>query len=62
MSEVDLDDLPTLDEIHLTLEAFEDEILYDPDGTAVLFDGEIRHRCPPGTWCSAAFENRTDRA
>lgn len=47
-------DTPTLDEVHITLEQFDDEVTYEPDGTAVLFDGAIRHRCPPGTQCAAA--------
>lgn len=48
------DDVPTLDEIHIMLEQFEDEIVYEPDGTAVLFGGALRHRCPDGTYCADA--------
>lgn len=44
---------PTLDEIHITLEQFEDEISYEDDGTAVLDLAGIRHRCPAGTPCHA---------
>lgn len=47
---------PTLDEVHITLEQFEDQIVYEPDGTAVLFGGNLRHRCPPGTPCRDASE------
>jgi hypothetical protein len=56
----DLDHLPTLDEVHITLEQFEDEITYEADGTAVLVFGDevIRHRCPPGTPCADAGPRR----
>lgn len=52
----DLSAPPTLDEVHITLEQFEDEITYEPDGTAVLVFGDevIRHRCPAGTPCAEA--------
>ena len=51
---------PSVDEIHITLDQFEDEITYEPDGTAVLFGGAIRHRCPDGTAC-AALASRNGR-
>lgn len=51
MSEME-DAPPTLDEVHITLEQFEDEITYEADGTAVLYG--MRHRCPDGTPCADA--------
>lgn len=42
----------TLDEIHITIEQFEDEVRYEPDGTLVIDSLGIRHRCPDGTPCA----------
>lgn len=44
-----MDDLPTLDELHIGMELDEDNITYEADGTAVWWG--IRHRCPEGTPC-----------
>lgn len=48
------DEVPSLDELHITLEQFEDEATYDADGTMVIASLGIRHRCPDGTYCAAA--------
>jgi hypothetical protein len=48
-----IDEGATLDEMHVTIEQFEDEAVYLPDGTLVIESLGIRHRCPDGTECAA---------
>lgn len=49
---------PTLDEIHLTLDINDDLAVYEPDGTVVIAEFGIRHRCPPGTTCAEVVAER----
>ena len=50
------DETPTLEEIHLTLEQFEDEAFVDEEGTLYVPSLGWTHRCPLGTPCRDASE------